>query len=110
VMVPTAQPLLMVGINQVIMMTLNMVIIASMIGAGGLGYDVLMALRTLDIDKGLVAGSALILVAVSLDRISTAAAKKTYIPPPPGTVFWRRHPYLGLSVVWLAVTTLLGLA
>ncbi len=109
VMVPTAQPLLMVGVNQVIMMTLNMVIIASMIGAGGLGYDVLMALRALDVDKGLVAGSALILVAVSLDRISKAAAEKTFVPVPPGASLWQRHPYLILSAIWLAVTTLLGL-
>lgn len=108
VMVPTAQPLLMVGVNQVIMMTLNMVIIASMIGAGGLGYDVLMALRQLDVDKGLVAGSAIIVVAVSLDRISAAAAKKTFLPLPPGASFRQRHPYLILSVLWLAVTTLLG--
>jgi glycine betaine/proline transport system permease protein len=39
----------MVGVNQVIMLSLNMVIIASMIGAGGLGFDVLAALRRLDI-------------------------------------------------------------
>ena len=108
VMMPTAKPLLMVGVNQVIMMTLNMVIIASMIGAGGLGFDVLMALRQLDVDKGLIAGSAIIVVAVSLDRISTAAAKKTDIPPP-GAGLWQRHPYLILSAIWLAATTLLSL-
>ena len=44
VIVPSASPMLMVGVNQVIMLTLNMVIIASMIGAGGLGFDVLTAL------------------------------------------------------------------
>ena len=46
----------MVGVNQVIMLSLNMVIIASMIGAGGLGFDVLAALRRLDIGGGLEAG------------------------------------------------------
>ena len=46
------RPLLMVGVNQVIMLSLNMVIIASMIGAGGLGFDVLAALRRLDIGAG----------------------------------------------------------
>ncbi len=45
---PVAMPRLAIGLNQVVMMTLNMVIIASMIGAGGLGYDVLRALRRLD--------------------------------------------------------------
>ena len=49
VMMPVARAPLMVGVNQVIMLSLNMVIIASMIGAGGLGYDVLTALRRLDI-------------------------------------------------------------
>ena len=48
---------LMVGVNQVIMLSLNMVIIASMIGAGGLGFDVLAALRRLDIGAGLEAGA-----------------------------------------------------
>ena len=52
VMLPAARPQLLVGVNQVIMLSLNMVIIASMIGAGGLGYDVLTALRRLDIGGG----------------------------------------------------------
>ena len=56
-MVPSASAALMVGVNQVIMLSLNMVIIASMIGAGGLGYDVLAALRRLDIGAGIEAGS-----------------------------------------------------
>ena len=42
----------MVGVNQVIMLALNMVIISSMIGAGGLGYDVLLALRALKVGAG----------------------------------------------------------
>jgi glycine betaine/proline transport system permease protein len=53
VMMPVARAPLMVGVNQVIMLSLNMVIIASMIGAGGLGYDVLTSLRRLDIGGGL---------------------------------------------------------
>ena len=56
VLVPSARDSLMVGVNQVIMLSLNMVIIASMIGAGGLGFDVLAALRRLDIGAGLEAG------------------------------------------------------
>ncbi len=74
VMVPAALPQLMVGVNQVIMLSLNMVIIASMIGAGGLGYDVLTALRRLDIGGGLEAGVAIVVLAVALDRLSQAAA------------------------------------
>jgi glycine betaine/proline transport system permease protein len=66
-----------VGVNQVIMMSLNMVIIASMIGAGGLGYDVLTALRRLDIGTGLEAGLAIVALAIILDRQSQALAKQT---------------------------------
>ena len=73
---PTALPMLTVGLNQVVMMSLNMVIIASMIGAGGLGYDVLRALRRLDIGGGLEAGLGIVVLAVILDRLTQALAKK----------------------------------
>ncbi|MEM6941173.1 MAG: ABC transporter permease subunit [Pseudomonadota bacterium] len=65
-----------VGLNQAIMMTLNMVIIASMIGAGGLGFEVLTALRKLDIGVGLEAGMGIVALAVVLDRISQAWARR----------------------------------
>jgi glycine betaine/proline transport system permease protein len=74
VMLPAARAPLMVGVNQVIMLSLNMVIIASMIGAGGLGYDVLAALRRLDIGGGIEAGLAIVVLAVVLDRLSQAYA------------------------------------
>jgi glycine betaine/proline transport system permease protein len=72
VMLPTARPQLLVGVNQVIMLSLNMVIIASMIGAGGLGYDVLTSLRRLDIGRGFEAGLAIVVLAIALDRLSQA--------------------------------------
>jgi glycine betaine/proline transport system permease protein len=72
---PVALPKLAIGLNQVVMMSLNMVIIASMIGAGGLGFDVLNALRSLDIGKGLEAGLAIVALAVVLDRLTQAAAR-----------------------------------
>jgi len=74
VMLPAARPQLLVGVNQVIMLSLNMVIIASMIGAGGLGYDVLTSLRRLDIGRGLEAGLAIVVLAIALDRLSQAYA------------------------------------
>ncbi|WP_025897099.1 ABC transporter permease [Sneathiella glossodoripedis] len=74
VLIPSAKPTLMVGVNQVIMLSLNMVIIASMIGAGGLGYDVLASLRRLDIGGGLEAGVAIVVLAIALDRVSQAFA------------------------------------
>jgi glycine betaine/proline transport system permease protein len=76
VMLPAARPQLLVGVNQVIMLSLNMVIIASMIGAGGLGYDVLAALRRLDIGAGFEAGLAIVVLAIALDRLSQAYASR----------------------------------
>ena len=79
VLIPSARPGLMIGVNQVIMLSLNMVIIASMIGAGGLGYDVLTSLRRLDIGAGLESGLAIVVLAVALDRLSQALAVKTQV-------------------------------
>lgn len=76
VMLPAARPQLLVGVNQVIMLSLNMVIIASMIGAGGLGYEVLTSLRRLDIGRGLEAGLAIVVLAIALDRLSQAYASR----------------------------------
>ncbi|MEL7013015.1 MAG: ABC transporter permease subunit, partial [Pseudomonadota bacterium] len=83
-----------VGLNQAIMMTLNMVIIASMIGAGGLGFEVLTALRKLDIGVGLEAGIGIVALAVVLDRISQAWARRA-------AEGRRRHP--GQRPLWLLV-------
>jgi glycine betaine/proline transport system permease protein len=109
VMVPSAMPGLMVGVNQVIMLSLNMVIIASMIGAGGLGFEVLAALRRLDIGTGIEAGLAIVALAVALDRLSQAFAERT-----PGhgdqskTGGIRRHPYTAAALGLVVLTTLLG--
>lgn len=109
VLVPSAKDSLMVGVNQVIMLSLNMVIIASMIGAGGLGFDVLAALRRLDIGAGLEAGLAIVALAVALDRLSQAyaiKAGKVAVPHQAGG-FVRRYPY---SLAALAIVVATGLA
>ncbi|MET0314152.1 MAG: ABC transporter permease subunit [Hansschlegelia sp.] len=80
-LVPSALPALMVGVNQVIMLSLNVVIIASMIGAGGLGWDVLSALRRLDIGGGLEAGLAITVLAILLDRFAQGLATVSGQPP-----------------------------
>lgn len=108
ILLPSAKPTLMVGVNQVIMLTLNMVIIASMVGADGLGYDVLFALRGQKIGVGLEAGLAITALAIALDRLSHAAADAKSELHRPGTPFHRRHPYLLIGIPVLIVTTLLG--
>lgn len=107
VLLPSARPMLLVGINQVIMLSLNMVIISSMIGAGGLGYDVLLALRALKIGAALEAGLAIVALAVALDALSTAAAERRPSAFAPGP-FWRRHPHLMAALAALALTTALS--
>ncbi|MEZ5913901.1 MAG: ABC transporter permease subunit [Paracoccaceae bacterium] len=108
VLVPSAQDALMVGVNQVIMLSLNMVIIAAMIGAGGLGFDVLAALRRLDFGAGLEAGLAIVALAIALDRLSQAYARKPSLPPLQGP-WHRRHPYLVAAIATVLATGLAGL-
>ncbi|MDP5008325.1 MAG: choline ABC transporter permease subunit [Glaciimonas sp.] len=67
---PNALPSIMAGINQTIMMALSMVIIASMVGAGGLGNDVLASIQRLDIGLGFESGLSVVLLAIILDRIT----------------------------------------
>ncbi len=70
VQIPNAMPSIMAGVNQTIMMALSMVIIASMVGAGGLGNDVLASIQRLDIGLGVESGLAVVLLAIILDRIT----------------------------------------
>ncbi|MEX3922125.1 choline ABC transporter permease subunit [Paraburkholderia sp. BR10936] len=67
---PNALPSIMQGVNQTIMMALSMVIIASMVGAGGLGNDVLASIQRLDIGLGFESGLSVVLLAIILDRIT----------------------------------------
>jgi glycine betaine/proline transport system permease protein len=62
----------MAGVNQTIMMAMSMVIIASMVGAGGLGNDVLTSIQQLDIGLGFDSGLSVVLLAIMLDRISAS--------------------------------------
>ena len=109
VLVPSARPSLMVGINQVIMLSLNMVIIASMIGAGGLGYDVLTSLKRLRIGDGVEAGLAITLLAIVLDRLSQAFANRP-LPVRSDTPlpFVHRHPFLIAALAVLAIAWTAG--
>ncbi|HHT76059.1 MAG: ABC transporter permease [Methanomassiliicoccaceae archaeon] len=70
VQLPVAMPSIRAGINQCVMLSLSMVVIASMIGARGLGYNVLMSIQRIDVAMGFEAGLAIVIIAVILDRIS----------------------------------------
>jgi glycine betaine/proline transport system permease protein len=66
---PLAKPAIMTGLNQTIMMSLSMVVIAALIGAGGLGEDVTRALQFLQKGQGILAGLAIVLCAMVIDRV-----------------------------------------
>lgn len=76
VQIPLAMPTILAGLNQTIMMALAMVVIAALIGAGGLGSPVVEGLNTLDIGLAVMAGLSIVLVAVLLDRITQSMAGK----------------------------------
>jgi ABC-type proline/glycine betaine transport system permease subunit len=66
---PLAAPSIRAGINQAIMMSLSMVVIAALIGGGGLGYDVLFALQNVQYGRGIMAGLAIVFCAILFDRL-----------------------------------------
>jgi glycine betaine/proline transport system permease protein len=70
VQLPLALPTIMAGVNQTIMLALSMVVIASMIGAGGLGNTVLTGIQRLDVGLGFEGGLGVVLLAILLDRIT----------------------------------------
>jgi glycine betaine/proline transport system permease protein len=80
---PNALPSIMQGVNQTIMMALSMVIIASMVGAGGLGNDVLASIQRLDIGLGFESGLSVVLLAIILDRITESFGRTPGMAPAP---------------------------
>lgn len=80
IQLPQALPTIMTGINQTTMMALSMVVIASMIGAKGLGLDVLQAIQRIDIAKGTEAGISIVFIAIIIDRLTQSAANRFKFP------------------------------
>jgi len=72
---PLALPAIMTGVNQSIMLSLSMVVIASMIGASGLGGEVLNGIQRMEIGIGFEAGLAVVILAIILDRITSGITK-----------------------------------
>ncbi|WP_084125884.1 proline/glycine betaine ABC transporter permease [Demequina sp. NBRC 110054] len=76
IQLPLAMPSIMAGVNQVIMLSLSMVVIAGMVGAGGLGGDVSKSLSALDTALGFEAGVSVVILAIILDRFTGAFGQK----------------------------------
>lgn len=78
IQLPLAMPTIMAGVNQVIMLALSMVVIAGLVGAGGLGGDVTASMATVDIGLGFEAGLSVVALAIYLDRVtaSVGSAKR----------------------------------
>lgn len=76
VQLPLALPIIMAGINQTTMMALSMVVIALMVGAGGLGYQVLQGIQRLEVSQGLLAGVGIVLLAIVFDRIAQGYGRR----------------------------------
>jgi glycine betaine/proline transport system permease protein len=78
--VPAAMPTLLVGLNQCILLSLAMVVLAGLVGAGGLGAEVTRGLTRMEMGLGLRAGLAIVAVAILLDRLSRAALQRERAP------------------------------
>ena len=105
VLIPTARRDILIGVNQVIMQCLAMAVIASFIGARGLGWNLLLALNQLRIGLALEAGVCISLIAVLLDKMSLAWANKQtdYFA---NLTFFQRHKY-GLIFVGAVIVGLI---
>lgn len=76
VQIPLAMPTILAGVNQVIMLSLSMVVIASMVGAGGLGQSVYRGILQADVGLGFEAGLGIVILAIILDRLTQSLSKK----------------------------------
>ncbi|UUN28725.1 proline/glycine betaine ABC transporter permease [Streptomyces sp. FIT100] len=81
---PLARRQMLLGLNQTIMMALSMVVIAALVGAGGLGEEVYSALSTTDVGKAFAAGLPIVLIAIWLDRTTAAAGDRIGARTPSG--------------------------
>lgn len=75
VQLPLALPTIMAGVNQTVMMALAMVVIASMVGAGGLGSEVLNGIARLETGRGFNGGISIVIMAIIIDRLTQSMAK-----------------------------------
>ncbi|MHB1065181.1 MAG: ABC transporter permease [Georgenia sp.] len=79
IQLPLAMPTIMAGLNQVIMLSLSMVVISGMVGAPGLGQPVVQSLSSLNIGLGVEAGLAVVILAMFLDRVTAALGNRSAV-------------------------------
>ena len=109
VQLPMAKQMIVLGINQTVMAALSFVVIAALIAAPGLGRPIVSALTIQNTGKGLVAGLAVVAMAIMLDRATSAAAvkQKSFIPPTPKQLAIRRRNITigGAAALLLAIAS-----
>lgn len=105
--IPTARTEILVGVNQVIMQSLAMVVLASFIGMPGLGQKLLQLLQSLKIGRSVEIGITIVLLAIMLDRCTKAWAIRQPVHFEKGASLFQRHRFLfigvGLSLLFLAL-------
>lgn len=79
VKIPQALPTIMTGVNQTLMMAISMVVTTSMIGVRGLGMEVLDGVNKIEIGRGIVSGTAVVIIAVVLDRITQGFVQRSEV-------------------------------
>ena len=106
VQLPMAKQMIVLGINQTVMAALSFVVIAALIAAPGLGKPVVSALTIQNTGQGLVAGLAVVFLAILLDRATSAAATKqtSFIPPTQKQIHARR-----VTLSFAGIATLIGI-
>ncbi|WP_329184286.1 ABC transporter permease subunit [Actinacidiphila glaucinigra] len=108
VLLPMSRRTVVMGVNQTIMAALSMVTIAALIDAPGLGKTVVQALQSLDVGTAFNAGLAIVVMAIVLDRVTTAAAVRSERTRHPGGRRRWRGPLLGAGAVAAAVAVWLS--
>ena len=98
---PLAMPSIMAGVNQTLMMSLSMVVIASMIAVGGLGQMVLRGIGRLDMGIATVGGLGIVMLAIVLDRLTQSMAESSRDR---GGASWRQRGPAGLFLRWTGAT------
>lgn len=107
VLIPTARRDVLIGVNQVVMQCLAMTVIASFVGAQGLGSNLMIALNSLKVGTGIEIGVCIVLIAVVLDKMSLAWANKQtdYFADLP---FMQRHKYSIIALMILVAGSILA--